>query len=489
MKPIHLTLATLAGIVVTTITAAQAAPPAVGTMPAPKAVAPTDVKVIDGTRVSDVSIRREGSELIVRLTLDLKDIQVPSNRAVLLTPQLSDSTHLEDMQSVGIYGRRRYYYYMRNDAMLSADEYSYLASRRPATITYDAILPYENWMNGATLLLNRTDYGCCSTAIDAETGVLTDYFDRSSYVPRLIYVAPQTVSEKRFNLEGRANIAFLVNKTSINPSYGNNAYELAKIYATIDSVKVDPDVTITDIHLKGYASPEGSYASNERLAAGRTAAIKDYIRAIYDLSDAQLIAESEPEDWQGVTDYLLASDLADRDAILDIIRSESEPDKREQLIRQKYPKSYATLLADCYPALRHTDYRVSYTVRAFTDVAEIKRIFDENPGKLSLNELFLLAQTYEPGTSEYNHTLAVAASLYPDDAVANLNAGNVALSRGDLIMAADCLSRAGDSAEADYARGVLALMQDDDEAATRYLLRAKQDGIGEADDILNILKH
>mgnify|MGYP000264291997 CR=1 FL=1 len=45
---------------------------------------------------------------------------------------------------------------------------------------------------------------------------------------------------------------------------------------------------------------------------------------------------------------------------------------------------------------------------------------------------------------------------YPDDATANLNASNVAMSRGDLVSARKYVAKAGGTPEAVYARGVLA---------------------------------
>lgn len=50
---------------------------------------------------------------------------------------------------------------------------------------------------------------------------------------------------------------------------------------TIDLVKNDADVHITSITLHGYASPDGSYANNEKLAKNRTKAVYDYLRNLY----------------------------------------------------------------------------------------------------------------------------------------------------------------------------------------------------------------
>ena len=108
----------------------------------------------------------------------------------------------------------------------------------------------------------------------------------------------------------------------------------------------------------------------------------------------------------------------------------------------------------------------------------------KNPRKLSQNELYLLAKSYPQGSKEYAEVFAMAASLFPDDATANLNAASAAINMGDLAGAARFLERAGDSSEADYARGVLAAMNRDYEQAQTLLRRASAAGIADADAAL-----
>jgi len=69
----------------------------------------------------------------------------------------------------------------------------------------------------------------------------------------------------------------VVNRTEIKPDYRGNMTELIKITSTIDLVKNDPDVSITAVKIHGYASPEGSFANNKRLAEGRAKALAEYL--------------------------------------------------------------------------------------------------------------------------------------------------------------------------------------------------------------------
>ena len=46
--------------------------------------------------------------------------------------------------------------------------------------------------------------------------------------------------------------------------------------------------------------------------------------------------------------------------------------------------------------------------------------------------MYLAAQEMEIGSEEYNETFDIAVRMFPDDEVANLNAANIAMSRGGL---------------------------------------------------------
>jgi len=438
--------------------------------------------VVEGVSVDGFGMERHGGYMAVDMNLDLRDLDVDGNRAVLLTPRLVNGPDSVELPSVGIYGRRRYYIYVRNGESLltGADERSFRASQKPDSIAYSEVLPYEEWMNGAALSLHRCDYGCCSTLLSEESGLLGDYAEAVTFFPELVYVRPAVEMVKSRSLEGSAYIDFPVNRTVIHPDYRRNAVELGKIRATIDSVRNDRDITITQVWLKGYASPESPYEHNKELAIGRTEALRAYIRQLYHFDDTVIATDYEPEDWAGLRRYVAASDLEHKSEILALIDSDREPDNKEWAIKNRYPEDYRYLLEHCYPALRHTDYRIAYDIRGYNDVEEIERILNEQPQKLSLNEFYLVAQKYEPGTDEFSEVWETAVRMYPADETANLNAANAAMRRGDNAAAERYLAKAGDSPDAVYARGALAVRTEDYDTARRYLSRARELGVEQA---------
>lgn len=432
-------------------------------------------------------MNRNGKYLTVEMEMDLAELDVNSNRAVLLTPRLVNGADSLDLPSIGIYGRRRYYYYVRNgiSAISGESEKSFRASKKPGKLEYDNPIPYEEWMNGATLKFHRSDWGCCQEILAEYEGELGRH--REMFFPELIFVQPKAEVMKSRSLSGSAYIDFPVDQTVIYPDYRRNTAELGKIQATIDSVRNDKDVTITSVWLKGYASPESPYKHNTELAIGRTATLKKHIGQLYDFADNIIRTDYEPEDWAGLRRFVEQSNIDHREDILALIDSDMEPDAKEAKIKRTYPEEYRFMLQNFYPALRHTDYRIDYNIRKFSKVEEIKRIMAEQPQKLSLNEFYLVAGKYEPGTDEFTEVFETAVRMFPNDEIANLNAANAAIRRDDFTTARRYLDKAGDSAEAVYARGALAVREKDYEAARRYLNKAKEMGLEKAGRTLDEL--
>lgn len=444
------------------------------------AVAQTTTSIIPGVSVENFNMNRNGKYLTVTMDIDLSELDVNSNRAVLLTPRLVNGTDSLDLPSVGIYGHRRYYYYIRNGiSTISGDtEKSFKASNKPEQLEYDNHIPYENWMDGATLQLHRSDWGCCHEILAEYEGLLGRH--REAFFPELVFVQPKAEVMKSRSLSGSAYIDFPVDRTEIYPDYRRNTVELGKIQATIDSVRNDKDITITSVWLKGFASPESPYKHNTDLAIGRTAALKKHIGQLYHFADNIIQTDYEPEDWAGLRRYVEQSNIDHRTEILAMIDSDMEPDAKEAKIKRTYPQEYRFMLQNFYPALRHTDYRIDYNIRTFSEADEIRRIMEEQPQKLSLNEFYLVAGKYEPGTDEFTEVFNTAVRMFPNDEIANLNAANAAIRRDDFGAARRYLDKAGDSAEAVYARGALSVREGDIGTARRYLSKAKEMGLEKA---------
>lgn len=153
--------------------------------------------------------------------------------------------------------------------------------------------------------------------------------------PLLAYVTPEAERVKERVKEGSAFLDFPVNRTEIYPEYRDNPSELRKILETVSSVKEDPYATITEVYIKGFASPEGTYKHNTYLAEHRAKALIEYVKSLYHFEQARFTVDFEPEDWAGLEKRVENSSLADKEELLAIIRAD-EPkdyDRREAKLK------------------------------------------------------------------------------------------------------------------------------------------------------------
>ncbi len=422
--------------------------------------------------VDSLMFDRHGDFMVVDMNLNLKPTEVQSSRAEIITPLLvSESGDTIQLPSVGVYGRQRYINYLRNDrAGLSREsETAFKESERPPVFDYRASVPFENWMDFSHLLIRRRLFGCANCLLDEKIDRIGTYVTVVDPVPDVKYFQAQDTGPIIDTLKGAAYIDFIVDKTYIAPEYRRNPQELMKIQASIDTVINDPDVKITGVWLKGFASPESPYKHNTELAIGRVNAIKDYIQQLYKFEPGLIETDYEPEDWEGLRRFVEASNIDHKDEILALIDSDMAPDPKEALIKKRYPKEYKFMLDTYYPALRHTEYRVTYQVKRFDDVDKIREVMRTKPNRLTLREFYILADHCLPGSDEYNEVFETAARMYPNDPVANVNAANAALRRNELETAEKYLDRAGDSPEAQYARAALAYTKGEYDKAEQLL--------------------
>ena len=443
------------------------------------------------TPVEGSAITAVEGQFNVAMRLDLVAAEVRSNELLIATPMLVNGVDTLRLAPVAVMGRNRYIRYTRGDKTEVPEGAAVVrVSDIKGGYDYASTALYEPRYEGAELQLGLRRYGCAGCNVGSPETVrgIAEWTSPKAGLMAgdLVYVSPLVKGgPKERSVEYRANIVFPVNRTELKDNLYDNYNELNKITRSIDSIRSDKDVTLGTIRIKGYASPEGHYTNNERLAKGRTEAVRRYVDQLYTFPAGQITAEYQPEDWEGLIAWVEKSNLSNRESILSIARDSTlSPDARDMAIWRDYPEQYALLLNTVYPTLRHTDYRISYTVRSYTDPVEILTVMQTRPGNISLDEYYLAASTLPVDSPEYNAVFTTAANVYPTDPIANLNAGNASLSAGDLSAAAGYLAKAGDSPEAVYARGLLAMLEKDYSRSRELLVQALNEGVEAAAPVI-----
>ena len=180
-----------------------------------------------------------------------------------------------------------------------------------------------------------------------------------------------------------------------------------------------------------------------------------------------------------------------RDEVLAIIgdKAITDPDLRDRRLKELHGGlPYRHLLDIFYPALRRSEYVVTYTIRPF-DTEEAKGLLYTDPKQLSLEEMYRIAKTYEPGSEAFNDVFDIAVRMYPKDPAANLNSANAALMRRDVATARKYLDRAPACGEKLLALGAMALYEGNKQSAEQYFKEAKAAGMTEAEVNLKFLQY
>ena len=417
-------------------------------------------------RVVESNVSRVGEDVIVDMKLDLSHIEVGRNRTLVYRPLLMKEDSVAELTPIIVNGRVRHIQYQRLER--AEDFPNEIEIRREngteQTLDYHARVPFTDWMNKSEVVMVCDLCGCGWESLQNDRSSLFPVnLVHEPVVPAVLYITPLAEVKVR-EKSGSAYLDFPVNQTVIRPDYRRNSTELAAIDATIQSVEDDPNATITKVTIKGYASPEGSYANNQRLAEGRSNALLEYVKKLHDFGDAEFSVSSEPEDWEGLEKRIESSSIADKEEWLAIIR-DSEPadlDRKEWKLKQL--PTYREVLNTIYPALRHSDYTVEYHIRNFT-TDEAREMLYKDPSQLSLEEMYRVAQTYEVGSESYNEVFEIAVRLYPDDPISNLNAANTALLNRNATAARRYLTKAAEGPEKRLAEGVASWLEGDTDQA------------------------
>ena len=457
----------------------------------------TGVKKKQDTQVSVTNYQVSQTDQKTMVTMDfvLDSLKVKSARYRAFTPILrsKDGRQKQRLKSLLVTGRVQDIIFERDGIdPLYVDNCQTVRRLKdePQSVNYSDAVNRQPWHKGAEVWLESDLCGCGDTLKSDQA-----YLGKMKSDPVYHFTdAVPAPSKKIRNLHGTAFINFVVDRWEMKPDYMDNYRELRKITDTLDVMTQDPNISVKQIKIHGWASPESPYEHNRMLATNRAKSLTDYVRQTYQLPASVFApAEATPENWIGLREAVeqMSTDiLPHRTEILDMIDDDTiDPDPKEKKIKQKYPAEYRYLLKNVYPHLRRSDYEINFEYRDFT-LEEAKEIYKTKPHQLSARELWDVANTFEKGSDEYNKVMQTAVNLYPENKEAAINLANIALRQNDTLKAETLLEHAGDSAEAENARAILYMQQGKLADAEAALKRAQAKGMNVSENmqILESLK-
>ena len=274
--------------------------------------------------------------------------RLPRKERIVIRPLLTCGDSTAAFPPVEIDGQWVYYHQVRSGVAPAGLRYR--AKDVRSHRHYNGSVAVAEWMQLASLSFRVERTNACGDVLNSDA-----FLFRAPTPEYRVYQEEAVHHEEVHSLQGSAYVSFPVNRSEVQPDFRNNEVELERLRHTIDSVSRDTSIQILRIEIKGFASPEGAYANNDRLARERTSSLTRYIIEHTDVSPMLFHTSYEPEDWDGLRTFVdTTSLLTDRGALLRIIDSDSSPDDKLSSIRNNYPEDYKTLSDVAFPLLRHT---------------------------------------------------------------------------------------------------------------------------------------
>lgn len=437
----------------------------------------------DAIGINNISLWQQGASLYVDMLIDMQNLSVSPERMLTLTPVLTDGQHNVALESLIINGKRRQKAYLRGLA-LSRDIPGgiVIPYDKRDVYTYSQVIAYEPWMANAALNLVEDLCGCGNNqemmAQELITNdVSTEAKRLSAMNPVVAYIQPTVEVVKVRSEQYEAHLDFPVGKAVILPDFMRNQAELTNIQTLFHKIQDDNNLTVTSIGIEGFASPEGPLKLNEKLSQQRAEALKKYLSTNERIPANLYRVTFGGENWDGLIAALQGSTMKEKDVLIGIIEGTTDDVRRKQeIMRVGGGAPYRTMLKEIYPGLRKVNCTIGYTVVNF-DVEQGRIVIRENPKYLSLNEMYEVANSYPKGSADFVDVFDIAARMYPNDAVANLNAAAVALTKKDLDAALKFMNKADhQTAEFINNTGVLNFLNGDVARAKAAFEQAAQMG-------------
>ena len=268
-----------------------------------------------------------------------------------------------------------------------------------------------------------------------------------------------------------ANIQFLIQQANIRASELKSEGIKAFNEAMADIKADEANKVLNNVEVTAYASPDGEYGLNEKLAGNREGNAAKYVEK--QLKKAKLEGNVDTkytaEDWEGFKELVEKSNIQDKEVILRVLSMYTDPERRETEIKN-LSSVYGTLADEILPQLRRARLTLNYELIGRSD-EQILNTYASAPKDLSVEEM-LYAATLVEGASDKEAIYKKVTEIYPADYRAFNNLAELAYKNNDLETALSYLQKAAklnpSAAEVNTNLGLIALAQGEKSKAETY---------------------
>ena len=290
-----------------------------------------------------------------------------------------------------------------------------------------------------------------------------------------------------------ANIKFLIQQATLRQSElkNNSIQEFVKLLEQINNDR--EGLKLNDVEVSAYASPDGGYDLNDKLAAQRQKNTQQFVEQQLKkakLTDATVDAKYTAEDWDGFQELVKASNIQDKDVILRVLSMYKDPQEREQQIKN-ISAAFRELADGILPQLRRSRMIINYETIGRSN-EQIQAQLKADPTKLSVEEM-LYAATLVDNNAAKEDIYKTTTEVYPNDARAYNNIATMEYAAGNLEAAKKYVEQAqkvsANLPEAAANQGLIALCNGDLSTAETLIAKATgANGLSEVLGNLNLAK-
>ena len=273
-----------------------------------------------------------------------------------------------------------------------------------------------------------------------------------------------------------ANIKFLIQQANLRQSElkNNSVQEFVRLLKQINADK--ETLNMNNVEVSAYASPDGGYGLNDKLASQRQKVSEQYVNQELKKikMNAPVDAKYTAQDWEGFQELVKASNIQDKDVILRVLSMYQDPEEREQQIKN-ISTAFRELADGILPELRRSRLTINYETIGRSD-DQIKDQLKADASQLSIEELLYCATLQGDNLDKKEDVYKIATEVYPNDARAYNNLATIAYAKGNYDAARQYIQQAqaisANLPEASANLGMLALQAGDVATAEQYIAQA-----------------
>ena len=255
--------------------------------------------------------------------------------------------------------------------------------------------------------------------------------------------------------------------------------------AAIEAIQSNDRMSIVSTDVVAYASPDGEEDKNAELSDNRSKSAEKAFGAVTKKHavNAPVNVKSVAEDWEGFQELVAASDMEDKDLIIRVLSMYSDPTVREKEIRN-LSAVYQTLAQEVLPELRRARFIANVEFTNYTS-EELLELIDSNIDILDEEALLRAASLVEDNDDK----LAIYRKAVDkfDSQRAQYNIAVTYINMDEIGRAKNALSKVGEDSDVYNALGVIALREDDINAAAEYFAIANSKAGVENAAIIDII--